>query len=357
MKKFKKIKQFRDAVKTLRYRRQYVGNDDEGNPIYDENRALGTATFNGTTKLHGTNAGIHVVVDNDEITITPQSRTQTQSGAGGHFGFVEWVRRNEDRLKELVKEIQDTDLVGNDFTIFGEWAGRGIQKGVACSELDKFFYFFDVWDVKYEEYVDYDFVEETKPLQDIRFFNAYDTDLFPRFEVTVDLADPIPAEEEINKLTLEVEKECPVSKVIARLDGLKDNPNRSSVGEGIVWIQVTTRASEEPLTFKTKGDKHAGKGSGMKATLDPIMAKAVNEFVERVVTEARCDSVYAKVEDEKGAPLEMKDLGKLMPALFEDIMDEEKDALINGQPIEKKMVGPAISNAGRKLFMNRINAL
>lgn len=54
---FRKIRQFKDAIQSIRLSAQYVGKDDEGRPIYDENAPLPTVTFKGTVKLHGCVSG------------------------------------------------------------------------------------------------------------------------------------------------------------------------------------------------------------------------------------------------------------------------------------------------------------
>ncbi len=57
-KRFPSIEQFRSVVKQVKDTSSYVGQDEEGKPIFDYTRKLPTITFTGTVKLHGTNAGI-----------------------------------------------------------------------------------------------------------------------------------------------------------------------------------------------------------------------------------------------------------------------------------------------------------
>ena len=351
MKKYHKIRQAKDTLKGMIMREQFAGLDAADGPIYDKSKPLPTVRFNGTVKIHGSNFGLACKIVDGEITITPQSRTRVKDGATGHFGFVEWVRRNDDALREIYAEIAQVHKL-TDFTIFGEWAGKGIQNKVGTCELDKFAYVFDVYDNIKGEYmpmlVGPEGCEMQSPLAlifqrpEIRMFSAV---MFKRFSVAIDLADPMPGLTVMNELTESVEKRCPVAIDIARRDGVE---LKSTIGEGIVW-----KCGNQVM--KTKGDKHSGKGPRMKADIDPMMTAAIDDFIAYTVTEERVQGVFDRIKDEKGDEVMMSDLGKLMPALFEDIMDEEGDAIINGQPIEKKMVGSAISNAGRPMFQALIN--
>ena len=346
---YRKIRQSKDCIKGMIMHEQFAGYDEDECPIYDTNKELPMVTFDGTVKLHGTNAGIRCHVIDNIITFTPLSRSQVKGGAGGHMGFVEWVMRNRVRLRKLYIDL-NVKFSLKDFTIFGEWTGKGIQSKVGVSELDKFFYVFDVWDNDTEIYHPFlttksrcaTALAKAFWIPGIRMFSA---PLFTKYVVKVDLNDPQVTFEPMNDLTMDVEKRCPVAIAIAKLDGVE---LKSTIGEGIVW-------KCNDVSFKTKGENHSGRGSRIKADIDPIMVAAIDDFVARVVTEERVQGVFDKIKDEKGDEMMMSDLGQLMPALFEDVMDEEGDALINGQPIEKKMIGGAISNVGRPMFQALIN--
>ena len=68
---YPKIGQLRNIIHSLRLRFQYVGKDENGDPIYDETRVLPIVKFVGTVKLHGTNSAF--TNHGDEIGF--QSRT------------------------------------------------------------------------------------------------------------------------------------------------------------------------------------------------------------------------------------------------------------------------------------------
>lgn len=332
MKKFKKIRQFKDCIQGAKLRAQYRGQDENDRPIYDKGAELPSLTFKGTVKVHGTNAGI--AFDNTTKELTPQKRTASMDLIqGGHFGFVEFVRRNEEKFKEMFSLFCMENKTDN-ITVYGEWAGQGIQKGVGVSLLEKFFIIFNVYDHDNETYVDSNKMDWMQ-YPAIRCFNIYD---FPTYEVCVDLRFPKLAFPLIEKLTYDVEAECPVAKILgAEGDKL--------VGEGIVWTCGD-------ITFKTKGDKHA-KGAKKMPTVDPIRAQHVKDFIDQTVTEARLEQCFAAIKEEH-VEVTTKQIGDLMRWIFNDIMTEEGDALAHNN-LERKEVSGAIANTARPWFMKKIN--
>ena len=101
MKTYKKIKQYKDAIKGLIMKYQYAGLDDDKRPIYDKTKELPVVGFVGTPKLHGTNAGIEVVIDeHDTAWSTPQSRGRVLTAHSDHYGFVQWFKENKEALEQ-----------------------------------------------------------------------------------------------------------------------------------------------------------------------------------------------------------------------------------------------------------------
>ncbi len=72
-------------------------------------------------KIDGTNACVQVLEDG---TVLAQSRTRFITPENDNYGFARWVRENEDELR-----------AGLGFgTHFGEWWGRGIQRGYGVDD-------------------------------------------------------------------------------------------------------------------------------------------------------------------------------------------------------------------------------
>jgi RNA ligase len=75
-----------------------------------------------TEKIDGTNACVHVPADPAEP-ILAGSRSRWISPEQDNFGFAKWVQAHAEELREL-----------GPGTHFGEWWGRGIQRGYGLSE-------------------------------------------------------------------------------------------------------------------------------------------------------------------------------------------------------------------------------
>lgn len=73
-----------------------------------------------TEKIDGTNASVTITEDGQFLT---GSRTRWITPADDNFGFAKWANENRDELMKLG--------VG---THFGEWWGKGIQRGYSLTE-------------------------------------------------------------------------------------------------------------------------------------------------------------------------------------------------------------------------------
>jgi hypothetical protein len=73
-----------------------------------------------TEKIDGTNAQVYVGEDG---TVKAGSRTRWVTPEDDNFGFAAWVKEHEDELRALGPGRH-----------FGEWWGRGIQRGYGLTE-------------------------------------------------------------------------------------------------------------------------------------------------------------------------------------------------------------------------------
>ena len=81
--------QFRRIVRSMK--KQYRDNQ------------LPTITFQGTVKLHGTNAAI---VSHKDGTLTIQSRGRILSAESDNAGFADFVLRNKEAVNKFVKDVK-----------------------------------------------------------------------------------------------------------------------------------------------------------------------------------------------------------------------------------------------------------
>jgi len=269
-----------------------------------EVRANGIIEINGTVKIHGTNAGIILKSNREQI---PQSRNRELSIEDDQYGFAAWCLTKKQYFKELYESLNTKE----DVVIFGEWAGKGIQKGVAVSEVEKFFYLFD-----------YVFREEEGI--------AYAKDIWAK-TISIDLDNPKAIVNELIEITNNIEKECPV--------GL--HFGISGTGEGVVW-------SFGKYKFKVKGEKHSVTKVKKLVSVDPEKLESIEKFVEYAVTGNRLEQALK----ESGGP-EMENIGAFLKWMNKDIIAEESDTLkANG--LVYKDVGKAVSIKAKKYYLQLV---
>lgn len=336
-KKFKKIGRFSDVVRSLTLQQQFVGKDENGVSMYDDSiQPKGKILFFGTTKLHGTNASITW----DGETLRAGKRTSYIDS--GHMGFHEWVRANEEFLIEAISSVSKEHLERK-ITVFGEWCGKGVQKKVAVSELEKTFYVFSIFvhDEDYESGGYYLPDYNVAGFQRDSSRNLDNLMMYSRWQVELDLENPQKAADAINHFVEEVDKECPVGKV----------KNVLGHGEGIVFTN-----QDKTIWFKAKGASHTtARGAEKKATVDPVKAASVEEFTRTTVTEDRLEQGYALMKESYGY-VERKHTGEFLKWVVMDILEEEKNSM-ESSGLEKKDVTSSLSTAARVWLFNKIDSL
>ena len=331
---FPDIGQYRQLIRNVASHAQYVGKDANGDPIYDNNKPLPVLEFEGTTKLHGTNAAFC----SDYKDLWFQSRERLLTIDSDNAGFVRHFEPHTNLLKNLCYKA------GRGFNeatvcIYGEWCGSGIQKGVGISTLPKMFVAFAVrvggtW-------LDREAVSEIRA-RDIGIYNIYD---YPTWKMTIDFANPIESQNKLVEITQAVEQECPVAKAFGK----------SGVGEGVVWKCITPDYEDSKFWMKVKGEKHSVSKVTKLASVDMERVGTQNEFVTNTVTEARCLQSISKLK-ESGKPLDRTSLGDFIKWIFNDIIKEETDtATANGLDISK--LGGPIAHAAKAWFFKNENSL
>jgi hypothetical protein len=166
-----------------------------------------------------------------------------------------------------------------------------------------------------------------------------------------------PCVEEMMRLTLEVEKECPFAKSFTG----KDGKFISGIGEGIVWKAVGKgrEAGSPRFWLKTKGPLHrevdveklppvvASSSSSDPAfprLQDQAGADAAKQFAEATVTEERLGKGWAAVQEvctAKGLKFDAGRTGEFMHWLVKDIETEEanemKDRGVDADRLKKEV--------------------
>lgn len=334
---FPDIGQFRNLIRNVKARAQYVGKDVNGDAIYDPLKPLPTLKLEGTVKLHGTNAAIARAMQPGDGESGPcncywfQSREHIIGINNDNAGFVRHFSEPNGSLRLEVSQLLNA-VPGNHVVVYGEWCGKGVQKGVAISEVPKMFVIFAIrtdgtWLPKDEvkKYTD----------KDIGIYNIYD---YVHFQIDIDFANPELSQNKLQELTLKIEQECPVGAAF----GAK------GVGEGIVWKVITPGWEESQFWMKVKGEKHSVSKVKTLASVDVEKIAGQKEFVASVVTEARCCQSITKLL-EAGKSTGRESLGEYLRWIYNDIVKEETDtAVANGIELDK--IGGLISNAAKQWY-------
>lgn len=339
------IEQFRNVIANINRQFSFVGLDEQGEAIYDNTLPKPKLTFTGTVKLHGTNAAVcynkagGLWAQSKENIITP-----TQDNAGFAF-FVDSHTSEFLDLFYLIVEKEKLDMDNNTISIFGEWCGASIQKGVGIAQMPKSFFIFGVKispivDSSDEEavkknpayWVDHTYLRS--PDQKIYNINDYQT-----FKMEIDFNMPQLIQNELSDLTIAVETECPVAKAFGF----------SGIGEGIVWA---CEYKGVVYRFKVKGEKHSASKVKTLASVDVEKLNSIKEFIDYAVTESRFNQALEKTFL-NGEPVDIKKMGELIRWVVNDVIKEETDTMVASN-IEPKDVNKFVSAKVREMFFKLV---
>lgn len=328
---FPDIGQYRNVIRNVASKAQYVENDVNGDPVYDKCRPLPTLEYEGTVKLHGTNAAICYHYGADYFWY--QSRENVVTPESDNAGFARTFTEKEEAIRYLMYGacLGYTNIT---VCVYGEWCGQGIQKGVSISQLPKMFVVFAIR--VNGEWLSSEKVSKFKN-DTIGIYNIYD---YPTWKINIDFKEPLIAQAKLQELTVEVERRCPVGAAFGK-DG---------IGEGIVWKCITPGWEDSKFWMKVKGEKHSISRVKTLAAVDVELVKTQSEFVVNAVTEARCLQSISKLT-EVGKTIDRTIMGDFIRWIYNDIVKEESDVAKESGLDLTEMGGP-ISIAARNWFYN-----
>ncbi|KAI9713112.1 MAG: hypothetical protein M1820_001097 [Bogoriella megaspora] len=323
----------------------------------------GTIELIGTVKLHGAHADI--VIDSQED-IRFQSRNALSIDPGNdNYGFVASMRPFTNKLLDLKNQYHARYAQLNPQTpidpqypliIGGEWIGRGIQKNVAISGLNRSFVIISVnvngtWQPD-ELYADVQ--DESAGIYNISRGGFYyqSLSLDPpgdklRLKGTASFAA-------MQETTDAIDKVCPFASSF----------DITGTGEGIVWKPRYPPFSADPkLWYKTKGRTHLGVQTSRKAksakqveqvtAKEPALARA-QAFAERAVTERRLEQGMEYLQ-EKGLRMEQNNDPLFTLWVRNDVLIEEKMD-IEEAGIDKKFLCLEVGRIAHEYFLERLQS-
>lgn len=244
------------------------------------NEDLGTpypvVRYRAKTKLHGTNCGVQVTPDG----IVAQSRTGILTPTSDLKGFAKWTHSHASFFSALAPGM----------TIFGEWAGAGVEPGMAVSAVGG--KVFAVFAIQHgsgaDAQLDYDPARIKHILNDGLGMptNMHVLPWEDIGELQISYADPASIEAAANAMSAVVERVEQEDPWVRRTFG------SSGMGEGLVFYPEPGTVPTDPenlarLLWKAKGEKHRTVRAKQAVQVAPEIAASIADFVTLVVTEAR----------------------------------------------------------------------
>lgn len=319
-------------------------------------------------KLDGTNAAVIISpnastnpVAAPRAEVLAQSRTKIITPSDDNMGFARWVKSQEDAWSRLA--LDDREVI-----VFGEWAGSGIQKNVAVSQISKkIFAVFcvllrspdtgEIVSVKTDPREIESFVFDVPNVYILPWFKKSDEhgEIFTTTINWLGNAEELQPElDRINAAVLEVEECDPWVKTNFQVEG---------VGEGLVFYPIGNAVEAwdkfSGWLFKAKGEKHKTVKQSAPAQANPEIANSVKEFADLVLTEARLEQGAQAVKNSSvaDAPLyDMSNVGRFLTWVLTDVK-KETTAELEASKLTWEQVTKAITNQARQWYLAKSKTL
>jgi hypothetical protein len=332
---FPSIDQFRNVISNVNSRLDFVGKDANNKPIYKRDVSVPRPKllFTGTVKLHGTNAA--VCMDKDGIWF--QSRNNIITEEQDNAGFAKFAASRKQYFGSLLSELRSKYEL-NTACLFGEWCGENIQSGVALSKLSKRFIFFSLFGLKQNDEAVWLKFNDIPSSPENLVFNIH---TFPTWQLEIDFERPKLSQNELSRLTDEVEKECPVGKYFGV----------SGTGEGIVWIHH--QSPDTVHRFKVKGKVHSSSKVKTLAPVDVEKVNSIKEFVEYACTESRLNQGLEQVIRMRNREMSVEYIVEFIKWVIGDIEKEETDTM-DSNGLKMKDCKSSINAVARQWFLQKL---
>ncbi|KVP39818.1 RNA ligase family protein [Burkholderia ubonensis] len=349
LRKFSEIEQFRHVVADVHHHAHYIGQDANDKPMYDVSRPKPVLTFKGTVKLHGSNCGVAFDLLNGEV--RAQSHFRYLSVEDDNFGFCAWTQSRGGAadiwiLRQLVLSaaIEHVNRAINAIHVFGEWCGPLVNGKTGIGQLPMRWVVFGAMvtlDDGTEQWVSVETVAAAWAEQVVSEGSLihFITD-FTQYTIDIDFNCPEASLDELERLTLEVEAECPVAKALGG----------SGIGEGIVWVCFHPKLGR--LVFKTKGSKHKGTKNSRLVQIEPEVLASMDAFTDAVLTESRLEQGFGILVADYGK-VTADHIGLFLKWVGQDVLKEETDTL-EASGLERKQVMGRINNRAKQWLLPRL---
>lgn len=322
--KWNDLESFANVVKSMNYRKYSGYLETLGNKL----------EYYGKIKLHGTNAAVQITNDGK---VLAQKRSSILGEGQDNFGFKTWVMEHEEFFKSVISGSTDN------YVIYGEWAGPGIQDGVAVSQTkNKMFYVFavDIWnDLEIQRII------EPKEIESVLGPNMPDRMLVLPWHcrIELDFMDKDKLQASIDNLNKEVE-------AIGKSDPfMLDNFEIDGPGEGLVLYPTLSEFGfyhndeleyASIFQFKAKSEEHRVNKTKVAVAVDPEKIATSKRFCAMFCTDQRMEQAFTEAVAREKDP---KLTGAFIKWVCQDVYKEselERDAL----PVEWNALSKAVAS-------------
>jgi len=335
--KYPSTNQFRQAISNVRQMLSFSHYDEDKNEAVFKTPESYLLEYVGTPKIHGTNGSILWRSEDD---VCFQSKSAVVAIGRDNAGFAgSMSAKNLTVLLDQVKALCAENGIDFKFPveIAGEWAGRGIQKGVAVNEVEPFFSVFRVAVGELGNGLNWLSPKITGSVQD-NDQRIYNISQFGVHDITIDFDNASLVQNKLIDITVAIETECPVGKFFGV----------SGIGEGVVWTPVDPKfAANSGTWFKVKGEKHSSSKVKTLASVDTEKLASIAEFVEYAVTENRLEQGATEIGFDRSK------IGEFVKWVSIDVIKEETDVL-EANSLTMKDVGKYLTDKARKWYMERL---
>ncbi len=345
--KYNKIGDFKKVIRSIKDQAKYDGI-----------ARLPTIEFDGTEKIHGTNAAV-CYSHSDGFWV--QSRERVLTIAEDNLGCAYAAYKHENEWTTLLLDLaksHNVDLDNEILTIYYEWAGGSIQKKSALTGLDKRSIIFahakvspllpDPKIVKSEHQPAYwvDTVDDDGNYIMNAEAEIYNVLAYTTWRIEINFNNPEASVNDLNKTLHDNESNSPIGKYM----GIENN-----VLEGMVWTGRNTDGTL--LKFKVKGEKHTVSKVRTLKPVDDVKEQAKNDLIKLVCNPSRLEQGWQLIfgaNNEKKRP-EKTDIPDFLRWVINDIMDEHVDDYFEAN-IEPKELNGKISTVARIWFLDQYAA-
>lgn len=269
--------------------------------------------------VHNSNLGICY---NKELGFWVQSKnniiTPNKDNAGSAFAAeqnkIVWID-----LIELLAYWYNIDLDDYIISIFAEWCGEGVQKNTAVEGLSKRAIIFQHFAVtNKDDNADKRWFETRVKDNWIQApdYNIFNIMNFPIYQIEVDFENPQLSQNEMIKITEDIESNSPVGEQF----GIQGN-----IAEGIVWSFMY---NGQLYRWKVKGEKHSKSKVKKLKKVDNEKIQKIIDVANQVTPAWRLEQFFDLVNDTlNGGIPSIKNLGNFIKEINKDIIKEESDII------------------------------